>query len=215
MNSLTLEESVIEELAFDPQISSDDISVSVSAGIVTLRGTVPNITQLWQAANAVKRVRGVIGVVDDLTVELLGTHVRNDRDIARDIQRRLAANPIVPKRIQFVVRDAVIRLTGETDWRFVRQEIEDIVRGVVGVRLIENVIAVRPQPLNADDVKSTIISAFARVRDPASTIDVSVDDGTVVLTGATTAWVQRDHAERIAWSIPGVTYVDNRIVVAA
>ncbi len=215
MNTITLEERVMEELAFDPQISSDDISVCLSGGIVTLRGTVPTITQCRQAANAAKRVRGVIGVVNELTVELIGMHLRDDRDIAHDIQHRLASNTIIPKGVQFVVRDGVVTLTGDTDWRFVRQEVEDDVRHVVGVRQIENMIAVRPRPLHAGDVKATIMSAFARVRDAASEIDVFVDDGCVVLTGTTSAWIQRDQAERIAWSIPGVTHVDNRIVVAA
>jgi osmotically-inducible protein OsmY len=215
MNTITLEERVMEELAFDPQIISDDISISVSAGIVTLRGTVPDLTQGWQAVNAAKRVRGVIGVVNELTVELLGMHLRDDRDIAHDIQHRLASNTIIPKGVQFVVRNGVVTLTGETDWRFVRQEVEDDVRRVVGVRQIENMIVVRTQPLRADDVVMTIYSAFERVGDTKSDIEAFIDDGTVVLTGTTGAWVQRDHAERIAWSIPGVTYVDNRIVVAA
>jgi osmotically-inducible protein OsmY len=35
----------------------------------------------------------------------------------------------------------------------------------------------------------------------------------VVLIGTVRAWAEKNEAERIAWSAPGVTAVDNRITV--
>jgi osmotically-inducible protein OsmY len=35
----------------------------------------------------------------------------------------------------------------------------------------------------------------------------------VVLDGTVRSWLEREEAERVAWSAPGVTTVDNRIKV--
>jgi len=40
-----------------------------------------------------------------------------------------------------------------------------------------------------------------------------VRDDTVILTGTTGTWMQRDEAERAAGRAPGIVRVDNQIVV--
>jgi osmotically-inducible protein OsmY len=36
----------------------------------------------------------------------------------------------------------------------------------------------------------------------------------VILKGSVRSWIEREEAERVAWSAPGVTGVEDRIVVA-
>lgn len=66
----------------------------------------------------------------------------------------------------------------------------------------------------ADYVKDRIVGAFLRsaVLDTRK-ITVATDGGKVTLTGTVCSWVEAADAERAAWSVPGVTEVDNRIVV--
>jgi osmotically-inducible protein OsmY len=48
----------------------------------------------------------------------------------------------------------------------------------------------------------------------AGTVKVSTDGGKVILSGQVKAWNERGIAERAAWAAPGVTSVEDNIVVA-
>lgn len=146
MTTTELQENVLEELEFDPFIASQDIHVAVEGTTVRLSGTVSNFNERWEAENAAKRVRGVEGVVDELIVELPGTHVCSDADIGRAIQHRFAINPVIPRGVQYVVRNAFVTLTGEVDWPFEAEEAAAEARIVRGVRGISNHIVSKRTP---------------------------------------------------------------------
>jgi osmotically-inducible protein OsmY len=48
----------------------------------------------------------------------------------------------------------------------------------------------------------------------AKRIQVEVRGDKVILTGTVRAWAEKQEAQRIAWSAPGVASVENRIVVS-
>jgi osmotically-inducible protein OsmY len=45
-------------------------------------------------------------------------------------------------------------------------------------------------------------------------IHVDVDGDKIILTGTVRSWAEKEEAERVAWSAPGVAMVDNRIRVS-
>jgi osmotically-inducible protein OsmY len=70
---------------------------------------------------------------------------------------------------------------------------------------------IEPSP---EELKHRIEQALVRnVETDARRINVSVEDGKIILTGTVHGWWEREEAERVAWSAPGVTRVDNRIIV--
>ena len=81
-----------------------------------------------------------------------------------------------------------------------------------GVAGVSNLVEVRPE-VRATAVKEKILEAFRRnALFEADAIKVSVDGDQVTLEGAVTVGIERDAAERAAWSIPGVRTVVDHIV---
>ena len=79
---------------------------------------------------------------------------------------------------------------------------------------IRNDIALRSTP-DGRDIKNDISDAFRRsARLDADELSVDTTScGTVILAGAVSSWAEHDEAVAAAWSAPGVTEVDDRIVV--
>jgi osmotically-inducible protein OsmY len=57
-----LQQDVIEELTFDPQLQVNEIGVIATDGVVTLTGWVDSYLKKWRAEEAAHRVRGVRAV---------------------------------------------------------------------------------------------------------------------------------------------------------
>ncbi len=63
-------------------------------------------------------------------------------------------------------------------------------------------------------IAATVEAALKRSAEiDARRINVDVHDATVTLTGDVRSWVEREQAERAAWSAPGVKQVDDQIHV--
>ncbi|MBV8498805.1 MAG: BON domain-containing protein [Candidatus Eremiobacteraeota bacterium] len=213
--TLGLQEDVIEQLAFDPRVGSDDIAVAVKEGVVTLHGRVTSLPQKWLVEAVVKRVKGVRALVDELVVDLPARHVRNDTGIGLSIERRFETNSIVPRGITLIVRDCYVTLQGEAEWHYQAQEAASEARRVTGVKGVANAIvikgAVRPDPA---EVTRQIHAALQRLADmDAKNVYVTVSDSCVKLSGTARSWAEHDNATQAAWSVPGVTHVDNAISV--
>ena len=83
---------VIAELDWEPSIDAAGIGVAVRDGVVTLSGSVASYPQRKSAECAVKRVRGVKAVAEDLEVRLPGSAARSDADIAHSVLTALRFN---------------------------------------------------------------------------------------------------------------------------
>ena len=209
-----LKQHVEGALEWEPSIDATDIGVSVDGGIVTLRGNVTSYAEKLSAERAALRVYGVKGVANDLVVRLPSVYQRTDTEIAQAAVTALNWNSTIPRdHVTVAVTNGWITLNGTLDWQYQKDAAMDAVRALTGVRGVTNEILVRPVVKSAD-ILGKIEAAFKRSAEiDARRINVNAQDGKVVLSGNVHSWAERQEAERAAWAAPGVTDVDDRLVI--
>ncbi|HEV7409707.1 MAG TPA: BON domain-containing protein [Bradyrhizobium sp.] len=210
-----IEKDVKAELEWDPDLDATDIAVSVKKGVVTLAGFVKSYTDKYEAEAAAKRVAGVVAVANDLEVRMPSVDERPDPDIAREAAQAVKSQlPISSENIKIIVKNGWVTLEGEVEWQYQRQTAENIVRRIKGVKGVSNTILLKPRA-EPTEVKRKIQEALRRSAEvDANRIEVEAHGSEVVLKGTVRSWIEREEAERAAWSAPGVTKVEDRIVVA-
>jgi osmotically-inducible protein OsmY len=207
---------VLDELAWDARVQPNEIGVAVKDGIVTLSGHVESYPKKWAAEEAAHRVKGVKAVVNEIEVRLVPGFERTDEDIAAAVLRALEWDAMVPTdRVKVTVSKGWITLDGEVEWQYQREDAERAARRITGVRGVTNLISVKPRVKPApQELKKRIEDALVRsAQTDAERIQVEVHGSKVTLKGTVRSWSEKKEAELAAWSAPGVTEVDNRIVI--
>jgi osmotically-inducible protein OsmY len=210
-----IERDVKEELQWDPDLDATDIAVSAKKGVVTLTGFVRSYTDKYEAEAAAKRVAGVAGVANDIEVRMPSVDERPDPEIARDAVAAIKSQlPISSEHIKVVVKNGWVTLEGQVEWQYQRSTAETAVRRIKGVKGVSNLIQIKPRAAPAE-IKKKIQEAFKRNAEvDANRIMVETNGGEVILKGTVRSWIEREEAERVAWSAPGVTKVEDHIIVS-
>jgi osmotically-inducible protein OsmY len=207
-----LQERIERELTWDPEVTADHVGVTVKDGVVGLNGFVPTYAERMAAERAALRVQGTRAVANDLAVKL--STQRIDPDIAMAAANALRHNLSVPASVKVTVRDGYLTLEGTCEWWFQRNAAEQTVRYLPGVKGVTNAITIVPR-ISPRVVKDGIEAALKRNAEiDARRIAVTASGGTVTLAGYVHSHAERAEAARAAWAAPGVSVVENHIVVA-
>ena len=209
-----LQQDVINELNWDPSVSSGQISVLAKDGVVTLRGSVPHYYEKSTAESGAQRVSGVRAVVDELTVNIMGSYERSDEDIAHAALNALEWNYSAPKDVKLSVEKGWVTLRGETEWEYERNAANNSVRQLMGVCGVTNNISIKSK-IQPDDVKQRIEKALKRAAEKESkNIVVTVMGNQVTLAGNVHSFTEVGVAGLAAWNAPGVMVVHNDLKIA-
>ena len=213
-SDLQLRQDVLDELEFEPSVNAAHIGVTANHGVVTLTGFVTSYAEKTMAERAVRRVKGVKAIAEEIEVRLPSDLKRADDEVAARAIDILKWQVGVPAdRIKVKVEKGVVTLTGDVDWQFQKTEADHVVHKLSGVAGVLNQIRVA-SPVHAIEVKEKIEKALQRSAElEASRITVETEGGRVILKGKVHAWYERDIAERAAWSAPGVTEVVDRLTI--
>lgn len=209
-----LKNDVIEELRWEPTVTSSDINVATHNGVVTLSGSVPYYAEKRAAERATQRVEGVKAIAEEVEVNLAGVHKRKDSDIAEAVVNSLRWHVWVPNDIQATVENGWVTLTGSVTRAFQRNAAVAAVRYLSGVTGVSNNISIKSsvQPTAVKDAIEKALKRNAEI--DAKHIKVSADGGKVTLAGTVHSWDERDEAGWAAWNAPGVTEVENDLAVS-
>ncbi len=209
-----IKRDVEAELEWAPDVSETDIAVKVTGGVVTLTGYAATAYEKYRAEAAVKRVRGVAAVANDLAVRAPLDGVPTDPEIARDAVVALKLElPTVWEDIKVIVNQGHVALEGTLEWHNQRERAEAAVRRLRGVISVRNSISLKPR-IAPTEIKHRIEDAFRRsaIVD-ARKVVVDAQGSEVTLRGEVRSWAERDQAQQTAWAAPGVLTVKNEITV--
>ncbi len=214
MTDIQLRQDILDELEFEPSIDAANIGVAFDDGVVTLTGHVSSYAQKLTAEAAVRRVRGVRAIAEEIEVRHAGERQTSDDEIAKRAIDSFRWNTSVPdEKVKITVDDGWIKLTGEVDWQFQRVAAENALRNLWGVVGVSNLIAVKPR-VQATDIKGKIEAALKRRAEvEANAIRVSVLNDKVTLDGKVDNWDERRAIENAAWSAPGVRLVEDHLTI--
>ena len=209
-----LRRDVLDELQWEPCVDANQIGVMAKEGVITLNGIVKTFAEKLAAERVAKRVYGVRAVANDLQVHVPGAFEKSDQEVAEAALHALKWDALVPDdQITVTVRDGRIVLEGVVESQYDKEAAACAVRNLVGVKEIINSIVVEAEA-SPGEIKDLIESAFRRSAElDARRIAVEVHGGKVVLRGNVSSCTEEEKATMAAWAAPGVTEVDNKIVV--
>jgi osmotically-inducible protein OsmY len=209
-----LQRDVQEELEWEPRVDHADIGVSVTDGVVALNGYVKSYTEKIAAERAAMRVEGVKAVADEVKVRFASDSKLADHEIAKRILDLFRYNVLVPESgIQVTVEKGWVKLSGEVEWRYQSDEAARAAGTISGVTGVANLITIRSKA-NISDVRRRIEEAFKRQAGlDAASVTITTSGHKVTLGGKVKAWHERRLAEQAAWAAPGVTQVEDHIVI--
>jgi osmotically-inducible protein OsmY len=205
-----LQQAVLRELSWDSRVRETDVGVQVAGGVVALTGTLGSWAERVAAQEAARRVAGVQDVANEIVVKLPNDRHKTDIELARAVRTTLQWDVLVPdERIQSTVTQGVVTLGGDVDFGSQREDAENAVRNLAGVREVLNGIRTKPaHVVKSVDVKTAIAEALARrsIR-KVNHINLEVDEGRVRLTGVVHSWAERWAVLGAAKATPGVLSV--------
>jgi osmotically-inducible protein OsmY len=213
-SDIQIQQDVMDQLKWEPGLNAAEIGVAVKNGIVTLSGIVDAYSKKIAAEDAAKKIAGVKAVAEDIQVGMSPNFRKTDAEIADAVVFALKWHASIPdEKIKVKVEEGIVSLEGELEWDYQRKEAVRVVEKLAAVRRINNYIRLKPY-LKPENIKDKIEAAFSR----SATIDsgrvsVVIDGSKVILHGSVRSMAEHDDAENAAWAAPGVTSVENDLVL--
>jgi osmotically-inducible protein OsmY len=208
-----LQRDVMDELKWEPSVTATEIGVSAAKGVVTLSGMVATYAEKWAVERAARRVEGVAGIAEEITVQLEVPHKRTDAEIAEVVVTSLKWHVWLPSDIQAIVSEGWVTLKGQVTWEYQRTAATEALQYLAGVTGVSNEITLKPKA-SPSEIKDAIEKALSRNAEvDAAHVHVSSEGSMVTLTGRVGSCSEKDEAGLAAWSAPGVNSVRNNIEV--
>lgn len=210
---IQIQMDVLRELNWDTRVAQTDVGVEVDKGVVTLTGTVDSYAKRTAAEQAAHRVVGVLDVANDIEIHYPGFGKKTDAEIAQAVRQTLEWDVFVPdQKIRSTVADGRVTLEGRVSVLREKEDAENAVRKLAGVKGVWNRIEVERKKVDPKVVRGAIEEALERRAErEAERIRVEVRDGSVTLSGTVRSWLEKDAILGSAGHAPGVERIKDRL----
>jgi osmotically-inducible protein OsmY len=209
-----LQKDVQDAIRWEPLLEKAEIGVIAKDGVVTLTGVVDSYAKKLEAENAAKTVAGVRAIAASIIIQFGQTDKISDTEIANEVLNTLKWNWKVPSDNVIVkVEEGWVTLEGEVKWNCERDAAKKSVENLKGIKGVINNLKIKSE--TDDEVEKQAIEralALSWSIDDKD-IEVSVLGHIVTLSGRVHSMYQKDEAERLAWSSPGVWAVNNELII--
>lgn len=205
-------QEVSKALQKHPLMDLSAVKLEVLDGIVYLRGSVKTYIQKPLAYEIAGRISGVRNLSEELKV-VFDAPPPADAAIEAFIHSLFTwQTTLKTARVLVNVNRGHVTVTGSVNSYFQKRKLIHALEDVEGVTGISDEIKILSphDPPHYHDVLH-VLQCCATV--DICRLRVALDNREVTLTGFATSIEEKRDAERAVWSVPGVTEVDNRIVV--
>ena len=199
--------AIESEFLYDPMVDANAIDIETHNGVVILNGTLDNLLSEERAIDLARTVKGVRSVVDKLSIE---PPTVSDETLKSRLMEAFLRNPTTESyELEMTVENGIVTLDGVVDSWSEKSLSTTVARGVRGVQAVVNNATVqypeeRPDYEIASEVESRLKHSVWIDHQP---LEVSVDDGTVMLNGVVSSAAEKHRAMNAAW-VNGVEAVD-------
>jgi osmotically-inducible protein OsmY len=209
-----LQNDVLEAFSWEPLLAETEISVTAIDGIITLTGIVDSYTKKSEAEDTAKNVAGVKAIVEKIEIENGSSLKKNDNEIAAEILNSFRWNWDVPEnKLKVKVENGWVTLGGDVQWEYQKEAAKNHVKILFGLIGVTNNITINSEPLDEIEKRDIELELLRNWSIYDRDILVSVTGNKVILNGTVLSLYQKEEAERIAWTAPGVWMVDNELVI--
>jgi len=209
-----IQEDILEALKWEPFLNETEIGVAVKNGVVTLSGMVDSYAKKLSAEKVAMNVSGVKAIAEDIQVGVSLSDEKTDTEIAEAILNALKWHVAVQEdRIKIKVESGIVKLEGQVDWLYQRNNAKTAIQNLVGVKAVINLITISPKVAQAD-ISEKISAALKRnALVDADKISVEIKGSKAILNGKVRSMIEKEDAELAAAAAYGISSVENNLEV--
>jgi osmotically-inducible protein OsmY len=106
-----------------------------------------------------------------------------------------------------------VTLSGEVEWQYQKEAAKAAVNNFIGVRGIRNNIRIQAKKTTKINKSALKIALENHLALDSKYIKIAVLGSIIILKGTVDSCYQKEIAECIAWKTPGVTSIDNDLLI--